>query len=68
MQLLNPREVPLEGRYGIGRFEVVDSQRVASTLIAGERGLRACDRRSCEEFLVSMSASVMPCAVSGSLK
>src|SRR4030095_9598037 len=52
MQLLNLREIPCEGRYGIGRFEVVYSQRVASTLIVGERGLRACDRRSREELRV----------------
>ena len=52
MELLHPREVPLEGRDRIGRFEVVASERVASTLIAGESGLRACDHRVCEELRV----------------
>ena len=52
MELLNLREVPLEGCDGIGHFEVSDRQLVASTLIAGERGLRACGRRLREQFRV----------------
>ena len=52
MELLNLREVPLEGRHRIGHFEVVARQLVASTLIAGERDLRACGCRLREEFRV----------------
>jgi len=52
MELLNLGQVPLEGRDGIGHFEVLRRQRVASTLIAGERGLRACGCRLREEFRV----------------
>ena len=52
MELLNLWEVPLEGRDRIGHFEVSDRQLVASTLIAGERGLRACGCRLREEFRV----------------
>jgi len=50
MELLNLRKIPLEGRHRIGRFEVLDRQRVASTLIAGEGDLRACGCRLREEF------------------
>ena len=52
MELLNLREVPLEGRDRIGHFEVGDRQLVASALIAGERDLRACGCRLREEFCV----------------
>ena len=52
MELLGLWEVPFEGRDGIGHFKVSDRQRVASTLIAGEGGLSAGDRRLREQFRV----------------
>src|SRR6266542_3575969 len=52
MELLNLREIPLEGRHRIGHLEVVDRQLVASTLIAGERDLRACGCCLREEFRI----------------
>ena len=41
MELLNLWQIPFEGCDGIGHFKVSERQPVASTLIAGERGLRA---------------------------
>src|SRR4029450_6606741 len=52
MELLNLWKVPFEGCDGIGRFKVSDRQLVASTLIAGERGLRAGGSRLREQFRV----------------
>ncbi len=52
MELLNLWQVPFEGCDGIGHFKVSDRQLVASTLIAGERGLRAGGRRLREQFRV----------------
>ena len=52
MELLNLWEVPFEGCDGIGHFKVSDRQLVASTLIAGERGLRAGGHRLREQFRV----------------
>src|SRR6266496_108465 len=52
MELLHLREIPLEGCHRIGHVEVVDRQLVASTLIAGERDLRACGCCLREEFRI----------------
>src|SRR4030095_8292400 len=52
MELLNLWQVPFEGCDGIGHFKMCDRQLVASTLIAGERGLRAGGRRLREQFRV----------------
>ena len=52
MELLNLWQVPFEGGDRIGHFKVGDRQLVASTLIAGERGLRAGGRRLREQFRV----------------